>query len=237
MISAKTQKLQKNTFPSSQVKHQTSSPATGLSPLRFLHKRIKTSDNWYGDRLSLLLLLRWDEIDSMLVSEWVLKRKRNMNFRKTFKDQQTYLICYWKLDKSCIDASQNWIWNRRRTTVAALVAERDRERREENEKTLSGRSVCVFARACARGAKRRKRTQKTNIHPALPPLHVFKIVKIIIKTNNNIFFFFQFSNVVTTTNPFLFFLVTKFRNLVIFSRKWKTKKARKFWDCFAIFWN
>jgi hypothetical protein len=45
MISAKTQKLQKNTFSSSQVKHQTSSPATALPPLRFLHKRIKTSDN------------------------------------------------------------------------------------------------------------------------------------------------------------------------------------------------
>jgi hypothetical protein len=169
MISAKTQKLQKNTFSSSQVKHQTSSPATALSPLRFLHKRIKTSDNWYGDRLS-LLLLRWDEIDSMLVSEWVsewvrLERKRNLNFRKTFEDQQTYLICYRKLDKSCIDASQNWICNRRRTTVAALVAERDRERREEKEKTLSGRIICVFARACACGAKRRKGAQKTNIHP------------------------------------------------------------------------
>jgi hypothetical protein len=45
MIAAKTQKLQKNTFSSSQVKHQTSSPATAPSPLRFLHKRIKTSDN------------------------------------------------------------------------------------------------------------------------------------------------------------------------------------------------
>jgi hypothetical protein len=33
MISAKTQKLQKNTFSSSQIKHQTSSPAT--APPRF----------------------------------------------------------------------------------------------------------------------------------------------------------------------------------------------------------
>jgi hypothetical protein len=167
MISAKTQKLQKNTFPSSQVKHQTSSPATGLSPLRFLHKRIKTSDNWYGDRLSLLLLLRWDEIDSMLASEWVLKRKRNMNFRKTFKDQQTYLICYWKLDKSRIDASQNWIWNRRRTTVAAVVAERDRERRErERENALWKERLCVRARVCVRCKATKARTKDK--HPSRP---------------------------------------------------------------------
>jgi len=88
--------------------------------------------------------------------------------------------------------------------VAALVAERDRERREENEKTLSGRSVCVVrARVCVRCKATKARTKDK--HPSRPTTAtrlqnsktIIIIIIIIIKV-----FFFQFSNVVTTNNPF-----------------------------------
>jgi hypothetical protein len=45
--------------------------------------------------------------------------------------------------------------------------------------------------------------------------------------NNNKSFFSQFSNVVTTINQFLIFLVAKFGNLVIFFQKMKNKKSTK----------